>query len=87
MDKGNSTNTKLSKGNLALPDINNLVLSAVLSFGEGSVELIMWVDSLVGSDIQLLIGKFHGWVLKTVPNNIMKQTQVFARVIFSLPLP
>ncbi|PWA81120.1 TLD-domain containing nucleolar protein [Artemisia annua] len=66
----NSRNTKLSKGseNFGLPDINNLVLSAVSSCGEGGAELNMWDDGLVGSDIQLPIGKLHGWVLKTVPN-------------------
>ncbi|GKA81779.1 hypothetical protein Tco_0788471 [Tanacetum coccineum] len=51
-----------------LPDINNLVLSAVSSCGEGGAELNMWDDSLLRSDIQLPIGKLHGWVLKTVPN-------------------
>lgn len=59
-----------SKGGVKfdLVDVNNLVLSAVSSCGDGGSELNVWDDSLLGSDIQLPIGKLHVWVLKTVPN-------------------
>lgn len=65
-----SLNPKLSKGkeNFGLPDINNLVLSAVSSCGEGGADLNIYDDNILGSNIQLPIGKLHVWVLKTVPN-------------------
>nr|XP_043631063.1 uncharacterized protein LOC122602514 isoform X2 [Erigeron canadensis] len=66
----NSSSLTLSKGKgkFGLPDINNLVLSAVSSCAEGGAELNIWDDNLLGSDIQLPVGKLHVWVLKTVPN-------------------
>lgn len=50
-----------SKGGVKfdLVDVNNLVLSAVSSCGDGGSELNVWDDSLLGSDIQLPIGKLH----------------------------
>lgn len=62
----NSRNLKLSKGKekFGIPDINNFVLSAISSCGE----LNIWDENLLGSNIQLPIGKLHVWVLKTVPN-------------------
>ncbi|KAK1421029.1 hypothetical protein QVD17_23077 [Tagetes erecta] len=62
-------NLQLYKGNatLGLPDISNLVLSAVSSCAEGGTELNLWDDNAVGSDKQLPIGKLHVWVLKTMP--------------------
>ncbi|KAK9061382.1 hypothetical protein SSX86_018563 [Deinandra increscens subsp. villosa] len=47
-----------------LPDVSNLVLSAVSSCTDG-----IWdVDNILGSDTQIPVGKLHAWVLKTVPN-------------------
>ncbi|KAI3776431.1 hypothetical protein L1987_46213 [Smallanthus sonchifolius] len=65
-----SRNPKLfkDKATFGLPDINNLVLSAVSSCAEGGAELNIWDDNILGSDKQLPIGKLHVWVLKTVPN-------------------
>lgn len=49
-------------------DLNNLVLFVILSCGDDGSDLNEWDDNLLGSDIQLPIGKLHVWVLKTVPN-------------------
>lgn len=63
----NSRNLK-GKVKFDLLDVNNLVLSAVSSCGDGGSELNVWDDNLLRSSIQLPIGKLHVWVLKTVPN-------------------
>ncbi|XP_076952824.1 uncharacterized protein LOC143626717 [Bidens hawaiensis] len=65
-----SRNRQLVKENAAfgLPDVNNLVLSAVSSCVENGAELNVWDDGVLGSDRQIPVGKLHVWVLKTVPN-------------------
>ncbi|KAF5803742.1 putative TLDc domain-containing protein [Helianthus annuus] len=65
-----SRNRQMVKENamFGLPDVNNLVLSAVSSCVEGGAELNVWDDGILGSDRQIPIGKLHAWVLKTAPN-------------------
>ncbi|KAI3745981.1 hypothetical protein L6452_08396 [Arctium lappa] len=65
-----SKNPQLSKGKakFGLPDINNLVLSAVSSCADGGADLNIWDCNLFDSNIQLPIGKLHVWALRTVPN-------------------
>ncbi|KVI07804.1 TLDc [Cynara cardunculus var. scolymus] len=65
-----SKNPELSKGKakFGLPDINNLVLSAVSSCADGAADLNIWDCNLFDSNIQLPIGKLHVWALRTVPN-------------------
>ncbi|KAI7734162.1 hypothetical protein M8C21_026394 [Ambrosia artemisiifolia] len=63
-----SRNPQLFNVTFGLPDVNNLVLSAVTSSAEGGAELNVWDDGILGSDRQMPVGKLHVWVLKTVPN-------------------
>ncbi|KAK9270994.1 hypothetical protein L1049_026582 [Liquidambar formosana] len=65
-----SRTLKLSKGkaNRGLPDVNHLVLSAVVSCAEGVNDLNVWDCDISGLEVQLPAGKFHMWVLTTVPS-------------------
>lgn len=66
----NSKTLKVSKGkeNLGLPDINHLVLSAVVSCIEGGIDFDVWDWDISGLKSQLPAGKFQMWVLTTVPS-------------------
>ncbi|XP_057974563.1 uncharacterized protein LOC131162273 [Malania oleifera] len=52
---------------LDLPDINHLVLSAIVSCAEVSSNLNVWDCDTTGMEVELPAGKIHLWVLKTVP--------------------
>lgn len=56
------------KLNLDLPDINNLVLSAVVSCAEVGSDLNVWDCDITKLELQLPAGKIHIWALNTVPN-------------------
>ena len=62
--------SKFSNGklNLDLPDINNLVLSAVVSCAEVGNDLNVWDYDITKLELQLPAGKIHTWALNTVPN-------------------
>ncbi|XWS20981.1 hypothetical protein CRYUN_Cryun30bG0015900 [Craigia yunnanensis] len=55
------------KGKLFLPDINHLVLSAVVSCAEVNSSLDVWDCDILGLDVQLPVGKFLAWALTTAP--------------------
>ncbi|EOY14970.1 hypothetical protein QUC31_000308 [Theobroma cacao] len=56
-----------SKEKLFLPDINHLVLSAVVSCADVSSSLDVWDCDILGLDVQLPVGKFLAWALTTTP--------------------
>lgn len=62
--------SKFSNGklNLDLPDINNLVLSAIVSCTEVGSDLNVWDCDITRLEVQLPAGKIHTWALNTVPN-------------------
>lgn len=65
-----SRKLKVSKGKAdpCLPDISPLVLSAIVSCTEGGNDLDVWGCNLSTLEVELPAGKFHMWVLTTVPN-------------------
>ncbi|KAF8405346.1 hypothetical protein HHK36_010250 [Tetracentron sinense] len=65
-----SRNLKSSEGKakLDLPDINHLVLSAVISCTEIGDTLNVWDFSISGLEVQLPAGKLHMWALTTAPS-------------------
>lgn len=54
--------------NLFLPDINNLVLSAVTSCAEVGNTVNVWDCNILDSEVEVPIGKFLTWAVKTVPS-------------------
>lgn len=56
------------KLNLTLPDINDLVLSAIVSCAELGSSLNVWECDIRRLEVQLPAGKIHTWALNTVPN-------------------
>ncbi|PRQ27172.1 putative TLDc domain-containing protein [Rosa chinensis] len=54
------------KGKLCLPDVKHIVLSAIESCAEAESGLNVWDCELSGLEVQLPVGKFLTWVLKTV---------------------
>lgn len=74
---------KLSKGKaeLCLPDVNHLVLSAVMSCAGVDSDLNVWDCNISDLHTQIPVGKFLTWTLTTVPNLIDCFTQfVHARL-------
>lgn len=65
-----SRNLNSSKGKVdnGLPDINQLVLSAIASCTDVDADLEVTECDILGSDLQLPAVKVHMWGLKTVPN-------------------
>ncbi|XVF63728.1 hypothetical protein PTKIN_Ptkin09bG0109400 [Pterospermum kingtungense] len=55
------------RGKLFLPDINHLVLSAVVSCAEVDSSWDVWDCDILGLDVQLPVGKFLAWALTTAP--------------------
>ncbi|XVE94593.1 hypothetical protein REPUB_Repub02eG0021900 [Reevesia pubescens] len=55
------------KGKLLLPDIDHLVLSAVVSCAEVNSSLDVWDCDLLSLDVQLPVGEFLAWALTTAP--------------------
>lgn len=55
------------RGKLFLPDINHLVLSAVVSCAEVDGSLDVWDCDILGLDVELPVGKFLAWALTTAP--------------------
>lgn len=79
------------KGKLLLPDINHLVLSAVVSCAEVDGSFDLWNCDIVGLDVQLPVGKFITWAITTVPTlsdcltqyvNRRLQISVIAEVLY-----
>lgn len=56
-----------SNPNLFLPDINNLVLSSVTSCAEVG-DASIWDCNILGLAVEVPIGKFLTWAVKTVPS-------------------
>ncbi|XP_041024746.1 uncharacterized protein LOC121265253 [Juglans microcarpa x Juglans regia] len=56
-----------AKANLCLPDISHLVLSAVTSCTEVGSGLNVWYCDVLGLEVQLPVGKFLTWAIKTAP--------------------
>lgn len=56
------------KGDNSLPDLNHLVLSAVLSCAESGTEFDPWEYDILSMDVQLPVAKVCMWALKTVPS-------------------
>ncbi|KAG6696110.1 hypothetical protein I3842_09G131000 [Carya illinoinensis] len=54
-----------AKANLCLPDISHLVLSAVTSCTEVGSGLNVWYCDVLGLEVQLPVGKFLTWAIKT----------------------
>ncbi|EEF52692.1 uncharacterized protein LOC8274632 isoform X2 [Ricinus communis] len=65
-DSKTSTSLK-GKGNLCLPDVSHLVLSAVISCVEDVSGLNLWDCDISALDVQIPAGKFLSWALTTVP--------------------
>ncbi|KAJ8762205.1 hypothetical protein K2173_007361 [Erythroxylum novogranatense] len=65
----NSKTPKISKGKqiLCLPDVTHLVLSAVVSCAEVGSDKNLWDCDISSLEVQLPVGKFLTWALKTVP--------------------
>ncbi|XP_038898639.1 uncharacterized protein LOC120086186 [Benincasa hispida] len=57
-----------SNSNLFLPDINNLVLSSVISCAEVGNTVNIWDCDILGLAIEVPIEKFLSWAVKTVPS-------------------
>ncbi|KAK8512545.1 hypothetical protein V6N13_082909 [Hibiscus sabdariffa] len=55
------------EGKLLLPDIDHLVLSAVVSCGEVNSSFDVWDCDVMSLDVQLPVGKFLSWALSTTP--------------------
>ena len=56
------------KANLCLPDVTHLVLSAVVSCAdEVGSSLNVWDCDIWGLEVQIPVGKFLSWTLKTLP--------------------
>ncbi|BFG17688.1 hypothetical protein CerSpe_039620 [Prunus speciosa] len=66
----NSRTSKISKEktDLPLPDINQIVLSAIVSCADVGSGLNVWDCQLSGLEVELPVGKFLSWVLRTVPS-------------------
>ncbi|KAL6295602.1 hypothetical protein ACE6H2_003744 [Prunus campanulata] len=66
----NSRTSKISKEktDLPLPDINQIVLSAVVSCADVGSGLNVWDCQLSVLEVELPVGKFLSWVLRTVPS-------------------
>ncbi|KAM1017391.1 hypothetical protein ACFX13_047712 [Malus domestica] len=64
-----SRTSKISneKLHLRLPDVKHVVLSAIVSCAEAGSGLNVWDCDFSGLGVQLPVGKFQSWVLKTVP--------------------
>lgn len=57
-----------SNSNLFLPDINNLVLSSVSSCAEAGNTVSIWDCDILGLAVEVPVGKFLPWAVKTVPS-------------------
>ncbi|XP_022133721.1 uncharacterized protein LOC111006234 [Momordica charantia] len=57
-----------SNSNLLLPDINNLVLSSVTSCAEVGNTVNVWDCNIVGLAVEVPVGAFLTWAIKTVPD-------------------
>ncbi|XP_065881182.1 uncharacterized protein [Euphorbia lathyris] len=55
------------KGNLCLPDVSHLVLSAVVSCAEVDSDLNLWDCDISSLVVELAAGKLLTWALTTVP--------------------
>ncbi|WJX34624.1 hypothetical protein P8452_22723 [Trifolium repens] len=55
------------KGNLSVPDLNHLVLSAITSCVEDKDAFDVWDCEVLSLEVQLPVGKFVTWVMSTVP--------------------
>lgn len=65
----NSKNLDLFKEtNLCLPDINNLLFSAVMSCTDGSINSCLEDQNILAMEIQLQAEKLCMWAMKTVPH-------------------
>ncbi|XP_008221301.1 PREDICTED: uncharacterized protein LOC103321278 [Prunus mume] len=66
----NSRTSKISKEktDLPLPDINQIVLSAIVSCADVGSGLNVWDCQLSGLEVELPVGKFLSWVVRTVPS-------------------
>jgi len=51
-----------------LPDLNPLVLSAVVSCNDKDIDIDVWDSDVFKLNVGLNVGKIHMWVLRTVPN-------------------
>lgn len=56
------------KENLCLPDVSHLVLSAVTSCAEVASDLNAWDCDVSALEVELPMGKFLTWALKTMPS-------------------
>lgn len=66
---GDSSNLKSfkAKADFGLPDLNHLVLSAILSCSDDGASLDIWDCNVLDLDILLSAGRLHLWAIKTVP--------------------
>ncbi|CAL8176394.1 unnamed protein product [Prunus armeniaca] len=66
----NSRTSKISKEKTDLPppDINQIVSSAIVSCPEVGSGLNVWDCQLSGLEVELPVGKFLSWILRTVPS-------------------
>lgn len=51
-----------------LPDLNHLVLSAVVSCTDNNTDVDLWDSDVFKLNVELSVGKIHMWALRTVPN-------------------
>jgi hypothetical protein len=55
------------KGNLSVPDLSHLVLSAVTSCVEDKDGFNVWDCEVLSLEVEIPVGKFVTWVMSTVP--------------------
>lgn len=55
------------KGNISVPDLSHLVMSAITSCAEVEGGLNVWDCDVSSLEVQLPAGKFITWVMSTVP--------------------
>lgn len=63
-----SLDNAIEREDLNLPDLNHLVLSAVVSCTDNGNDVDVWNSDVFSLDAELAVGKIQMWVLRTVPN-------------------
>ncbi|KAL9244110.1 hypothetical protein vseg_017918 [Gypsophila vaccaria] len=63
-----SSNSYVECRDVSLPDVNHLVLSAVVSCADNAGDVDVWDSDVLGLEPKLSAGKIHVWAIRMVPN-------------------
>ncbi|KAL2894773.1 Prolactin-7B1 [Bienertia sinuspersici] len=65
----NSSSSKcaLESKHVTIPDLNHLILSAVISCMDNSSDIDVWDTDVLHLEAELTAGKIHLWAIRTVP--------------------